>query len=747
VIGGTGADTSASIAIDSTGAAYVAGTTGSNDFPITPNAFQKSFKPDIPQGGAAGSSTGYVFKLASDGSALQFSTYLGGAGNDSIAGIALDSQGSMYVTGLTTSSDFPVVSGSHLSATNGAKNAVFVTKLKPDASGLLYSSLFGGNTNSAGGIAVDSSNEAIVTGSTDANLPVTSGAPQTIPGAGPLTPSGSPQVSNAFVVKLNNGGTDAALATYLGGSGAIGKAIAIDASGGIYVTGSADPTFPATAGSFRTISPGQIFVAKIVDPSPCTYSLHSASTLTVDVITEAGCHWVAVPGVPWLAVSSGSVGVGSGTVQLMAEPNSGIARSGVVSIAGNSYTVVQPLACQLTLSANSQRYEAEGGSDQFSAFTSPGCVLPAASASGQWIHVESPLPGLYTYTVDTTTQQRSGSIIVGAQSYSITQSASPCVFSVSPNPVTIPASGTAAVTITADNYTCPWTAASDSSKIFFIPSQGQGTSTITVTVPGTRYAVAPSAMATIAGRSVQLNIQGTIGAYIAGRVGVFRGGEWWLDRNGDTLWTPPQDAVFIYGQSGDYPIMGDWDNTGWMRSGVFRGGEWWLDMNGDGIWDPAHDVEFTYGFPGDIPIVGDWDHTGKQRIGVFRHGEWWLDMNGDHLWTGAPDMVFSFGQAGDYPVIGDWDNSGWQRVGIFRNGQWWLDVDGDHLPDTMFYYGYAGDIPLVGDWDNTGQQRIGVFRIGQWWLDRNGDHSWTNLEDEVFTYGFAGDIPVLTPWQ
>ena len=212
----------------------------------------------------------------------------------------------MYVTGLTTSSDFPVVFGSHLSATNGAKNAVFVTKLKPDASGLLYSSLFGGNTNSAGGIAVDSSNEAIVTGSTD-ELACHSGAPQTIPGAGPLTPSGSPQVSNAFVVKLNNDGTDATLATYLGGSGAIGKAIAIDASGGIYVTGSADATFPATAGSFRTISPGQIFVAKIVDPSPCTYSLHSASTLTVDVITEAGCHWVAVPGVPWLAVSSGNV--------------------------------------------------------------------------------------------------------------------------------------------------------------------------------------------------------------------------------------------------------------------------------------------------------------------------------------------------------------------------------------------------------------------------------------------------------
>jgi Beta-propeller repeat. len=562
-----------------------------------------------------------------------------------------------------------------------------------------------------------------------------------------LAPTGSPQVNNAFVVKLKSDGTSASLATYLGGAAAIGKAVAIDANGGIYIAGSADATFPVTAGSFRTISPGQIFVAKIVDPSPCTYSLQPVSTLTVTVTTQAGCHWVAVPGVSWLAVSSGGSGTGSGTVQLMAEPNSGIARSGVVSIAGNSYTVVQPTACQMTLSANSQRFEADGGSDQFSTFTSPGCTVPPATASGQWIHVRSPAAGLYTYTVDATTQQRSGSIMVGTQSYSITQTASPCVFSVSPNPVTVPASGTAVVTVTADNYTCPWTAASDSSKVFFIPSQGQGTSTVTVAVPGTRYAVAPSAAATIAGKPVQLNIQGTIGAYIGGKVAVFRRGQWWLDRNGDTLWTLPQDALLIYGQSGDYPIMGDWDNTGWMRMGVFRGGQWWLDMNGDGIWDSMHDILFIYGIPGDIPIVGDWDHTGRQRIGVFRNGQWWLDMNGDHLWTGAPDIVFWFGQAGDYPVLGDWDNTGWQRMGIFRSGQWWLDLNGDHLPDTMFYYGIAGDIPIVGDWDDTGKQRIGIFRNGQWWLDQNGDHSWTIPGDKVFVYGAAGDIPVLPAWQ
>jgi hypothetical protein len=747
VIGGTSAESASGIALDSTGTAYIAGTTSSRDFPVTANAFQQSFKPEIPQSGASGFSTGYIFKLANDGSGPLFSTYLGGAGDDSIRGISLDFEGGVYVTGVTTSSDFPTVTGSYFSAINGASNAVFVTKLKTDLSEPIYSSLFGGNRNSVGGIAVNSNKEAVITGGIDMNLPVTVGAPQTIPGSGPFTPAGAPQLGNAFVVKMKSDGTGIVLATYLGGAGAVGKAIAIDANTGIYVAGAADATFPVTTGSFRTISPGQIFIAKITDPSPCVYSLQPVATLTVNVNTQAGCHWVAVPGVPWLAVLSGGSGSGNGTVQLVAEPNRGIARSGAVSIAGNSYTVVEPDACQLSLSATSQRFDAEGGSDQFSAFTSPGCPLPPAATDEQWIHVKSPITGFYTYTVDAATESRSGSITVGALSYSVTQSASRCVFSVAPDPVTIPTSTTVTVAITADNYTCPWTATSDSPNVFFIPEQGQGTSTITVTVPGPRYAVAPSVNAVIAGKSVQLKIRGTGGAYVAGKIDVFRKGQWWFDRNGDTLWTSPEDSVLIYGQAGDIPIMGDWDNTGRIRMGVFRSGQWWLDMNGDERWDPTHDILFNYGQAGDIPVIGDWDNTGKQRIGVFRDGQWWLDMNGDRRWTGAPDAVFQFGQAGDIPIIGDWDNTGWQRLGIFRRGQWWLDMNGDRLPDVMFNYGQAGDIPVIGDWDNTGKQRIGVFRQSQWWLDMNGDHVWTAPKDKMFFYGAPGDLPALSAWQ
>ncbi len=232
-----------------------------------------------------------------------------------------------------------------------------------------------------------------------------------------------------------------------------------------------------------------------------------------------------------------------------------------------------------------------------------------------------------------------------------------------------------------------------------------------------------------------------------GDLGVFRGGQWWLDGNGDFAWTGPTDRLLQFGQAGDIPIMGDWNGTGVRRIGIFRNGQWWLDMNNDGVWDAQHDIVFSYGQAGDIPIIGDWDWTGVQRIGVFRSGQWLLDMNGDHQWDAIRDVMFSYGQAGDVPLVADWDNSGWQRIGVFRNGQWWLDVNGDHVWDAThdleFNYGETGDVPVIGDWSHSGQSRIGVFRHSQWWLDMNGDHVWDAAHDKLVYFGISTDIPVV----
>jgi hypothetical protein len=160
-LGGDGDDSANGIALDAAGNIYVAGGTQSDDFPTV-----SPLQPKL-----AGSGNAFVIKLTNDGSTVIYSTYLGGSGADVADGIAVDRDGNAYVTGTTTSADFPVVNAFQ-PALGGIKNA-FVAKLSADGSALLYSSyLGGGGPDEPGGIAVDGSGGAYVAGITGStNLP------------------------------------------------------------------------------------------------------------------------------------------------------------------------------------------------------------------------------------------------------------------------------------------------------------------------------------------------------------------------------------------------------------------------------------------------------------------------------------------------------------------------------------------------------------------------------------------------
>ncbi|GAB4388539.1 MAG: hypothetical protein Kow0025_08450 [Thermodesulfovibrionales bacterium] len=189
------------------------------------------------------------------------------------------------------------------------------------------------------------------------------------------------------------------------------------------------------------------------------------------------------------------------------------------------------------------------------------------------------------------------------------------------------------------------------------------------------------------------------------RIGVFRGGTWYLDMDGNDSWDgQPADAKFAFGRAGDVSVVGDWDGTGIHRAGVFRDGYWYLDINGNGAWDgqPA-DARFKFGRAGDIPVTGDWDGIGIHRAGVFRDGYWYLDINGNGAWDGQPaDARLKFGRAGDVPVVGDWNADGATDISVFRGGWWYLDLDGDHAwdgsVDLSARFGTSGDIPVSGTW-------------------------------------------------
>lgn len=231
-LGGSGDDRANGIALDGNGYAYVVGTTSSTDFPTT-NSTAPVFQPSL-----AGSSDAFVAKLDPTGTTLTYSSYLGGSDADYGFAIAVGPQGSAYVTGSTSSGDFPIAFA--FQGGNGGNSDAFVAKVSPDASTLTYSTYLGGSAADAGqGIAVDSAGDVYVTGYTySSNFPVLNAEQPANAGS-----------SDAFITKLDPNGTALVYSTYLGGTGLDrGNAIAIDASGDVFVAGDTQSSgFPVSA--------------------------------------------------------------------------------------------------------------------------------------------------------------------------------------------------------------------------------------------------------------------------------------------------------------------------------------------------------------------------------------------------------------------------------------------------------------------------------------------------------------------
>lgn len=250
-IGGSDSDEGHSIAVDGAGSAFVTGSTVSTDFPTTAGAYDSSVNGD--------SYNAFVVKLAAAGSALAYGTYLGS--DTGGWGVEVGGEGSAYVTGNTSSSDFPTTVGAFDTSYNGGYEA-WVVKLNPAGSALAYATFLGGNGDDSGSnITVDATGDAFVTGSTDsADFPVTLGAFDT-------SYNGARDV---FVVRLDSTGDALDYATFLGGeANDYGGLIALDAAGSAYVMGqTVSGDFPVTPGAFDGILGGDsdCYVAKL-DPT------------------------------------------------------------------------------------------------------------------------------------------------------------------------------------------------------------------------------------------------------------------------------------------------------------------------------------------------------------------------------------------------------------------------------------------------------------------------------------------------
>jgi hypothetical protein len=422
-LGGTVYDWAGAIAIDSTGDAYVTGYTWSSNFPTAGTPFQATLK---------GNENAFVTELNHSGTALIYSTYLGGSAEDYGLGIALDVDNDAFITGGATSYDFPTAGTPFQKLIKGSVNA-FVTELNPVGTGLVYSTFVGGSAQDiATGIAVDSSDDAYVSGFTTSTNYPTAGSPYQSALVGK---------TNAFVTEVNPAGSHLAYSTYLGGSYSDeANAIAVDGAGNAYVVGyTQSPNFPKS-GTLAPVQPSlagsqNAFVAKINTLAPIVYSISPTSG------PAAGGTSVTITGGNLLSATKVTFG--------------GVAATSITTNSATSITAVSPPGSPGTVDVQVTTAKGTSGTsseDQFTYVSLP-TVTGISPTAG-------PVAGGTIVTVTGTQFTTASTVKFGtAAATSVTYVSSTALTAVAPAEaaatvdVTVTTAGGTSATSSADQYT------------------------------------------------------------------------------------------------------------------------------------------------------------------------------------------------------------------------------------------------------------------------------------------------------
>jgi hypothetical protein len=259
---------------------------------------------------------------------------------------------------------------------------------------------------------------------------------------------------------------------------------------------------------------GQTFTVR--QDAGCSFSLASTSqnvgsaggNVSVGVNTPAGCAWSAASNVPWIGISSGNSGSGNGTVQLVVAGNTGAERQGTVTIAGQTFTVVQAGGCTFSLSSANQNVASAGGAGSFSVQTSAGCAW-TATANAAWLAITSGATGTGAGTVQFTAAAntggaRSGTITAAGQTFTVTQDGG-CSPVVAPETLGAPAAGGSQDVSVTTAAECSWTAVSNASWIAIAGDGNRsGTGVVQLGIQS-NGGPARTGTATIAGRVVTVN--------------------------------------------------------------------------------------------------------------------------------------------------------------------------------------------------------------------------------------------------
>jgi len=325
----------------------------------------------------------------------------------------------------------------------------------------------------------------------------------------------------------------------------------------------------------------------------------SSSTITLGTSTSP-CSWTATSNAAWITITGGSSGTGNGTVTYNVAANTGAVRTGTITIAGQTFTVIQGTTSTLgkigVFWNGSWYFDMNGsgtwnGAGQDTVYADFGKGLPnAIPVVGDW--------------------DNTGIVRIGVYS--------------------------------------------EGSWYFDMNGNGQWDG------PTIDRTYADFGKGLTGAIPVVGNWEGTGGT----RIGVYWNGHWYLDRNGNGQWDNAADINypdFGVGLTGAIPVVGNWAGSSGTgdKIGVFWNGKWYLDKSGNGAWDgistDSHYPDFGVGLTGAIPVVGDWTGSGSPRIGVYWNGSWYFDMDGNGAWNGTSTdrnyVDFGKGLTGAWPVI------------------------------------------------------------------------------------------------
>jgi len=623
-LGGSNSDIGNGIALGSDGRAYVTGYTNSSDFP-TEKPYQAVWGE---------SNDAFVVALDSSGSAISYSTYLGGGGDDTGNGISLGMDGAVYVTGKTDSSDFPT-KNSYQAVYGGGLHDAFVTALDPSGSALSYSTyLGGGGDDTAYGISLGTDGSAYVAGYTSSSDFPTENSYQAVWGGS----------NDAFVTALDPSGSTLYYSTYLGGGGDdTAYGISLGTDGRAYIAGY------TSSSNFPTKNPYQAVYGGGED---------DAFVTTLDSSGAALSYSTYLGG----SGSDKAYGITPGTD-------------------GRAYVVGSTSSSDFP---TDNPYQASYGGNNSDAF------VTALDSSGSALSYSTYLGGNRSDNGKEISLGTDGKVYVVGYTFSSDFPTN--------NPYQAGRNG-----VSTDAFVSKLGMAAPS---WIYDYNGDGTSDIAVFRGDSGLWAIRGITRVYFGGSSDKPIPGDYDGDGITEIGIFR--------PASGLWAIRGVTRAYFGGSTDAELPGDYDGDGTWDFAIFR--------ETSGLWAIRGITRAYFGGSEDSPAPGYYDGDGAENIGIFR--------GSTGLWAIRDVTRVYFGSSLDTIVPGDYDGDGAWEAGIFRETSGLWAIRGV----TRVYFGGSTDEPVPADYDGDGIDDTGVFR------DTSG--LWAARGVSRIYFGAVDDIPV-----